>query len=293
MQEAELLKRKVASAEDLQSIVKTMKVLAAVGIRQFEQAVASLVEYHQSIEYGFQVLLRDSPGLVKRDIPVNGNLGIITFGSGQGLCGRFNDQIMTFTKEKVDVTNHDSKYVMAVGHYITGNLEIIGWKADKTLPVPGSVGGILSVVNELLLEIEAWRSSNAVGTIYLFNNRLVTGTSYEPYFQQLFPLDYHWLETLQKKRWDSRTLPFYSMDWDRLFGSLVQQYIFVSLYRAMAESLAAEHASRLTSMQAAEKKISEHLHSMNVRLRDMRQTIITDEILDIMSGYEVAMTGKW
>lgn len=58
MQTLESIRRKTESASELLSVVKTMKVMAAVSIRQCERAVASLAEYNHTIEMGLQILLR-------------------------------------------------------------------------------------------------------------------------------------------------------------------------------------------------------------------------------------------
>ena len=57
----EHLKRKIKSAGDLLSVVKTMKILAAVSIRQYEKALESFVEYNRTVEMGLQVVLKQRP----------------------------------------------------------------------------------------------------------------------------------------------------------------------------------------------------------------------------------------
>jgi len=64
MQTIEGLKRKIQSTDDLQSVVKTMKALAAVNIRQYERAVDSLKDYNRAVEMGLRVVLRDRPEFV-------------------------------------------------------------------------------------------------------------------------------------------------------------------------------------------------------------------------------------
>jgi F-type H+-transporting ATPase subunit gamma len=76
------------------------------------------------------------------------------------------------------------------------------------------------------------------------------------------------------------------MDWRRLFSALIRQYLFVALYRAFAESLASENASRLASMHAAEKNIQSHLSRLTVDYHQGRQQLITEELLDIVAGFE-------
>ena len=49
---AEILQRRIDTAEAMQSLVKTMKALAAVNINQFEQAVRSLADYDRTVQHG-------------------------------------------------------------------------------------------------------------------------------------------------------------------------------------------------------------------------------------------------
>ena len=63
MEQLEILKRKIESARELQSLVKTMKALAAVSIREYGQAVESLVEYNRTIEMGLQIIMKNQERL--------------------------------------------------------------------------------------------------------------------------------------------------------------------------------------------------------------------------------------
>jgi F-type H+-transporting ATPase subunit gamma len=81
------------------------------------------------------------------------------------------------------------------------------------------------------------------------------------------------------------------MDWNRLFSLLVRQYLFVSLYRALAESLATENASRLASMQVAERNIENRLDELNTQYHQQRQGAIDAELFDLVAGFE-ALSGE-
>jgi F-type H+-transporting ATPase subunit gamma len=83
----------------------------------------------------------------------------------------------------------------------------------------------------------------------------------------------------------------FTMDEKLLFQSLIREYLFVSLYRAFAESLASENASRLASMQVAERNIEERLRVLTAESRQARQSSISSELLDIIASYE-ALRGK-
>jgi F-type H+-transporting ATPase subunit gamma len=62
--------------------------------------------------------------------------------------------------------------------------------------------------------------------------------------------------------------------------------LFVSLFTACAESLASENASRIAAMQAAEKNIEQRLDELRGAFNLMRQSAITEELLDVVTGFE-------
>jgi F-type H+-transporting ATPase subunit gamma len=72
----------------------------------------------------------------------------------------------------------------------------------------------------------------------------------------------------------------------QLLSALVRQFLFVTLYRTLAESLAAENASRLAAMQVAERNISERLEELRTAYHQQRQSLITEELMDVISGFE-------
>ena len=74
--------------------------------------------------------------------------------------------------------------------------------------------------------------------------------------------------------------------------ALIREYLFVSLFRACAESLASENASRLAAMQRAEKNIDELLESLNRTFHRLRQSGIDEELFDVVSGFEALGGGE-
>jgi F-type H+-transporting ATPase subunit gamma len=304
MQTPEALKAQIGSTEDLQSVVKTMKALAAVSIQQYEAAIAALRDYSRTIDLGLQILLQQ-PQFAERfsdrlngDITSDGHQGLMIFGSDQGLCGQFNQQIVQHLAHYLgDIPNDlkletDRDYRVAVmGARPLPSLQDLGIHADERLPVPSTVDDITSTVQDLVLMIEQWREQDRVSRILLFYNRPTSGASYEPHIVQLLPLDPQWLQRLQTQPWEGRCLPTVLMQPHELFSKLVQQYLFITLYQAIAASLASENASRLAAMQSAESNIRDRLTDLTMQYRQQRQSAITAELLDVVSGFE-ALTDK-
>jgi F-type H+-transporting ATPase subunit gamma len=289
VQTSEALKRRIQSAQDLLGVVKTMKALAAVSIRQYQKAVESLGDYNRTVEMGLQIALRErrGGGAASEQAKVN-RIGAIVFGSDQGLCGQLNNIIAAHASEEMDRVGvkKENRIVIAVGMRTADILEDTGQRVLEVLTTPGSTSGITPMVQDITVLLENWRFKRQIEHMYLFFNHYVSGATYRPTTVRLLPVDRKWLKELEMKKWPSKTLPLFTMDWEALFRSLIREYLFVSLYRAFAESLASENASRLAAMQSAEKNIEERLEELFLQYHRQRQMTITEELLDIVAGFE-------
>ena len=289
MQTAEALKRKIQSAQDLLGVVKTMKALAAVSIRQYQRAVESLADYNRNVEMGLQIVLKESLEATAASRSQSMRLGAVVFCTDQGLCGQLNNTIVSHALEEMDKTGipKEERIIIAVGVRTADILEDSGQKVFEILTTPGSTAGITSMVQDITLLHENWRFKIAVERMHLYYSEYVSGAIYRPRTLKLIPVDHQWLVGLRREKWASRTLPTFTMDWNRIFRALIREYLFVSIYRAFANSLASENASRLAAMQSAEKNIEERLEELSVHFHRQRQMTITEELLDIVAGFEV------
>ncbi|QIZ69894.1 F0F1 ATP synthase subunit gamma [Oxynema aestuarii] len=288
MTNIEDLKRQIDTSRDLLSVVKTMKALAAVSIRQYEKAVESLAEYNRTVEMGLQVVLRTQVQPRSLRPGAGESFAAVVFGSDWGMCGQFNEQIASVAIAAIERQSERSRdrRILVVGLRAAGALEAAGLQVDRQFAVPSSASAIATLVREILLAIDPWQERQAIDRLVLFYNQSRGSSAYRPYQQQILPLDRPWLDRLKSSQWPTRMLPQFTLAPDRLFSALIREYCFVSLFRACAQSLASENASRLASMQIAEKNIGDRLEDLNVQYQYERQNSITSELLDIVSGFE-------
>ena len=281
----ETLQKHIGSVEELHSIVRTMKTLSAVAIRQYEKALESLEEYQRTVMHGMEVVLRDQPEEAAAKEEKSSGLGIVVFGSDTGLCGRFNEDIAQFALEKM-AEHGGVQHVVAVGERVCPILEEAGHPTEECLTAPGTVAAITPVVQEALVRLQEW-NAEGIGRLALLFNRQLRGEVYRPHYEPILPVDLSKLPHYHHREWPSRCLPVYTMERGRLFAALLRQHLFASIFRACAQSLASENASRLRAMQAAERNIEERLHELLGEYRTERQNAITEELLDVVSGFEV------
>ncbi len=292
MATTESIKARIVTVKLLQSVIRTMKTLAAVSIRHQEKAIQNLADYSRTIDMGLVILLREGAGIFTEDSPASGGeLGVIILGSDQGLCGRFNEQIVSFSRTEMRrlEPNESRRHILCVGGRTHMRLTELGEKMEDSTPAPVTVPGILTAVNSILLSIDQWKRRLQVENVVVCYNRILFGTVCAPQLLRLVPFDRERLRELSGQKWPGPTIPLFTMERRKLFSYLIRHSLFSSLYLTIAESMAAENASRLASMQAAEKNIGERLDDLNLHFRDLRQGAITEELLDIVAGFE-AMT---
>ncbi|GJQ58973.1 MAG: F0F1 ATP synthase subunit gamma [Candidatus Scalindua sp. AMX11] len=292
MQTIETIRRNITSAEDLRDIVKTMRTLSAVNIHHFEKAVESTGDYYRSVEMGFQVVLSGVTleALEQKEERKCGLYSVV-FGSDQGLCGGFNEQISDYAVTLIKSLNAEvDSPMVCIGTRTLASLEERKQKVSDLFTLPGSLAGVTPMVQQIVMAITDLQASGKINRVILIHHKLLSQFSYRPHYVTLLPIDRTWIESTRKKKWPGRSLPSCTMDRDTLFSSLFRQYVFISMYRAFAESMACENAARFLSMQSAEKNIEERLEQLNAIYRSERQSSITSELLDIVSGFEALRT---
>ncbi len=283
------LSRKISSAGDLQSVVRTMKALAASSIGQYEKSVRALGDYYRTVELGLGACFRASkvvaPIANRKQKTDTSAIGAVVFGSDQGLVGQFNDVVADYAVKTLAALPGKPE-VWAVGERVQARLTDAGLKPIGIFAVPNSVQSITPLVGQIQIESEARRAKGEYSRLYIFHNRPKSGALYEPISQRLLPLDAAWQKGLAEVPWPTKVLPEVMCSDTVTLRALIREYLFISLFRACAESLASENASRLAAMERADKNIDELLETLHGTFHRIRQAGIDEELFDVISGFE-------
>jgi F-type H+-transporting ATPase subunit gamma len=285
---AELLGKRIAGAKDLSSVVRSMKALAASSIVQYQRAVESLRGYAETVESGLSLCLHESgasepPGARPRAGVCR---GAIIFGSDQGLVGRFNESLLEFATSTLAALPGKTTHVWVVGDRMQDLVADSSLPAPITLPAPHSVDAIAPLVSQILIAITKSALHGATSEIYTFHNQPSGEAGYSPASRRLLPLDALWERELLARRWPTKSLPEIAGPIAATLEALIREYLFVLLFQACAQSLAAEHASRLAGMQRAENNIAKIVEELTRIFHRTRQQAIDEELFDVVSGYE-------
>ncbi len=297
METLDNLKKTLDTSKSIKQVVSTMKALSGANIKKYEKIVKILYTYKSNVELALQAIMMHNDKININELEFIGqsknkkakNL-VVVFGSNQGLCGRFNDKIANFTID--DIQNTDENKVIVVGERLSMLLSNTKLKIFKTIPVPNSIENISNTIYELLAVIEKEIEEKTINKVFLYytaNDDTMNGTLTKT---RLIPIDKKILENAQKKVWPTNNIPYWQIDTKTLVVDLLKQYIFVGLNDALVNSIASEQKNRLLTLQNAENNINDLIRTKNLEYNQKRQSTITNELLDVVTGYSVAKKKK-
>lgn len=285
-QSLEALSRRTASMQSIRSIVHTMKTLSVINSVPYEHAARAIEAYHDTVFDGLHAFLSQIGPLEASSSTVSATV-LIVFGSDHGLCGNYNEALVSHVFEQLTVGGVGTS-VLCVGAQMADALRDRGVEPETTFLPPASVDGIGRLANLLTKHLGEIQRNDGIGDIavtlaYFARDR---DNDQRPEVTSLLPLDRDLVHELQVKPWVSRSLPSFSMPPPELFQALIRGYLFSSLFRASAEALVTENAARLALMQQAEQSVDDRLEDLTSQMRSVRQSEITTELLDVIIGFE-------
>ncbi|APW46248.1 F0F1 ATP synthase subunit gamma [Rhodoferax antarcticus] len=288
------LRRQITGADDLHAVVRTMKAVAASSIGEYERSVVALADYDRMVSLGLGECFRQAqvdptvPPERRVSAKASDPIGAIVFGSDQGLIGPFNDVIADHAASTL-ATLPGRAQVWAVGERVESRLKDLRLDVRGVYDVPASVEAIALLVAQIQIDSEtrlAKSGPNQLGQIHVFHNRPLAASLYEPVVQRVLPLDAAWQQSLEAEPWPGKVLPEVMDHGATTLRALIREYLFITLFRACAESLASENASRLAAMERADRNILRLLEDLQGSFHRQRQGAIDEELFDVTSGYE-------
>ena len=283
-QTLEYLSRQNNTLGSIRGIVHTMKTLSAINAAPYEQAARSIKAYHRTILQGFATFAHRSGGIALEAEDVREQL-LVVFGSDHGLCGSYNEILAEEVATHCQAHASANPRLLCIGAQMNDALRDQGLAPEAVLLPPASAEGIGRLAGDIVTRLARLGHGQALhrlGVTLAFTRRGEHGLR-EPVTRRLLPLQPSLLQ--RERRWHSRSLPDYSMSADALLASLIRSHIFASVFRASAEAMVTENAARLALMQQAEQSVDERLEEVQAEMRSVRQTEITNELMDVIIGH--------
>ena len=282
------IRTRIASVKSTRQITSAMKMVSAAKLKKAQDAVINLRPYagklHQILFNINKSIENDDENIYSRkEIPEK--ILIVSITSNKGLCGAFNANVI---KQVTTLVNEDY-----VGENKEGNVSIfsIGKKGSefykskgyKNVFVHNDLLDNLSFDNAIhLIEdiMQAYVEKDYDRVILVYNrfkNAAVQILTKDQFLPIELPEDVETHENLDF---------IFEPTKEYIVKELIPRSLKIQFYEALLESLAAEHGARMTAMHKATDNATDLLRELQLNYNKARQSTITNEILEIVSGAE-------
>lgn len=285
-QTLETLSRRTATLTSIRGIVHTMKTMSAINAVPYEHAARSVESYHQTVLIGLRAFVAKT-GPVAMPVTVQAERVLVVFGSDHGLCGNYNEVLAATARTEAAKAETGTR-ILCVGARMKDALSDQGLSPEVTFLPPASADGIGRLASDIVTRLDQIGGGdvhNRIAVTLAFTRRAGKGQR-EPVVSPLLPVAPSLLSGPGRVGWQSRSLPDYTMQATPLLAALLRNHIFASVFQASAEAMVTENAARLALMQQAEQAVDERLEEVGGQFRLVRQDEITNELMDIIVGFE-------
>jgi F-type H+-transporting ATPase subunit gamma len=198
----------------------------------------------------------------------------------KGLCGAFNSNIIRSAVQFIE----DESINRSLSLALVGK-KGVDWFKSRPWPIRHRYLNIMSKVDfeyaqELSRYVCRYYTEEEIDAIYLLYNEFKSVVSQRVVVEPLLPI-----RKLELAKEDDVFLDYiYEQPPSVLFEGLLNRHVETQVFRAMLESEAAEHAARMTAMDAATRNSKEMIEALTLHINRVRQASITKEIIEIVSG---------
>jgi F-type H+-transporting ATPase subunit gamma len=294
---------RINSVKNIRKITRAMEMVAAARLRRAEQRIENMRPYAQAIRKltrevaeGDQVMAKRVPLMETREVS---KVGIVLVTGDRGLAGAFNTQIIRegvrLKREYKQEENAEVAY-RVVGRRGSSTMTFRGENVEESY-VGFTERPAFTDAREISRDLTAAFRDGEVDKVDLVYNRYVSPLTQYVRRQTLLPMSEAEVfgEGIPEEEGYSdedlaeahqRADMIHEPDAETLLPMLIEEYVDLSVYRALLESSASELGARMTAMRNASENAEEMIDDLTREMNRVRQAEITQEILEVVAGAE-------
>lgn len=279
------IKKRIGSVKNTRQITKAMKMVSAAKLRRAQENIIAARPYASKMEEVLQSLACCAEGDAHPLLEVREakKLLLLVVTSDRGLCGGFNANLCKAADRYIRENKEKYEQITLLtlgrkGYEFLKNRYTVGKNYPNLISKPNYQTAAL-----LAQEIIDGYLDEQYDQVVILYNAFKTVMSQDITFQQLLPV----VPPEATAVADESTVEYiYEPSVQELLGEILPKNIEVQIFKAMLESVAAEHGARMTAMDSASKNASEMIGKLTLIYNRARQAAITKELMEIISGAE-------
>lgn len=271
------IEARISSMDELLDIVGAMRSLAGMRLQEAQHALPGIRRYAGSMAAAIGAALLLMPQPVADVETGRGRRALVVFAAEHGFVGGFNERLI----EALEAEFKAQDTLFVVGSRGAAVAFERGLRGNWTHPAATRLTGAPDTINRLTSELYARIAAGGVSRVEMIFGRY--RQSGQPTIERrlLLPLDMASLAAAQP-----RQAPLHNLKPRVLTEKLIAEYVFALLTEAAVESIASENAARFAAMESAHDNVSKKLSQLRQEASQARQSEITAELLDLITGAE-------
>lgn len=281
------LKNRIESVKSTRKITKAMQMVAAAKLRRAQEAAEAGRPYadrFNAVLGGLAASVGNAEGAPKL-LAGTGSDNVhmlVVMTSERGLCGGFNSSIAKLARAKAQALIAAGKTVKILTVGKKGREQLRRDFADNMidhvdLSEVKNIGYVnaADIAQDLLVRFEAGEFDVAT----IFYNQFQSVISQIPTAQQVIPAEFDAGD-------DDGTLFDYEPSEEEILADLLPRGVATQIFSALLENGASEQGARMSAMDNATRNAGEMIDKLTIEYNRSRQAVITNELIEIISGAE-------
>lgn len=283
------LRRRIRSVKNTSQLTRAMKMVSAAKLRRAQESMMRSRPYAGSLKHVLAELsLRVQPerhALLTQREPRRVDLVIVS--GDKGLCGSFNSTVLRAADDQIAALQQRGAELKLT---LVGKTSAEYYRRHQPDLVLAGYSDVFRTLEysfavDLAQAVQDRYTAKETDSVMVVHNEFKSTISQNLICEPLLPLSpIAAKEAEQEKKDDGRTEYIYEPDADQLLAQLLPRYVTFRIYQALMESMAAEHAARMTAMDAATRNAEEMIEKLTLVMNRARQAAITTEIIEVVSG---------
>ena len=282
------IKRRIRSVKNTQQITRAMKFVAAARLRRAQERAFAARPYARAVSrlvhsVALRVPQSTHPLLQRRE---EKRILLLTVSGERGLCGAFNANVIRRTLEFLREHSAQNPSLIVLGRKIRDAMRKQRWKIIAE-HVDVTARPSLGAAGEITKDVISLYESGEIDAVYIVFNEFKSVLAQILRLEKLLPIEPDRALAGEDSEEKSKEAPIdylYEQPPGEILGHLLPRYVQVQIFRALAESAAAEHAARMTAMDSATNNAGELIDKLTLYMNKVRQAAITKEIIEVVSG---------
>ena len=280
------IKRRIRSVKNTQQITRAMKFVAAARLRRAQERAFAARPFARAIS---RLVASAAARLPESEYPLlrrseEKDILLLSVSGERGLCGAFNANVIRRTLEFLRQHRGDNAEVIVLGRKIRDAMRKQSWKIVGEY-VDITAQPDLARAAEIGKQVIALYERDEIDSVYILFNEFKSVLTQNLKLEKLLPIEPQTLSAESPNQTGENAVDYlFEQPRAQLLGGLLPRYVQVQIYRALAESAAAEHAARMTAMDSATNNAGELIDQLTLYMNKVRQAAITKEIIEVVSG---------